>query len=91
MTEKETMLIAVGAEATNGNLPYRLLLLMRTFELSLGDVAQGSNGAISKTQVHRILAGKRPSPTERQAIASGVLACLRTRCQDSAFLFGDDA
>lgn len=69
--------------------PFRLLLLMRTFELSLQDVAHGSGGGISKTQLHRILSGKRPSPSERAAIAAAVVACLRSRCQDSAFLFED--
>ena len=69
----------------------RLLLLMRTFNLSIGEIARASGRAISKTQLHRILAGrKHPSPTERQAIATGVLACLRSRC-DSAYLFGDEA
>ena len=68
----------------------RLRLLMSAFNLSIGEVARASGGAISKTQFHRVLLGKKASPSERQAIAMGVLACLRNRC-DSAYLFGDEA
>jgi hypothetical protein len=65
---------------------HRLALLMDTFDVSIGEIARLSGRAISKTQIHRVLAGKRPSPRERQAIAAGLLACLRSRC-DSAYLF----
>ena len=75
----------------NGRIS-RLVLLMETFGLSLGEVARASGRTISKTQFHRILLGrKHPTASERQAIAKGVLAILRSRCQDSAFLFGDEA
>ena len=66
----------------------RLAMLMDTFDVSIGEIARLSGRAISKTQIHRILAGKRPTPRERQAIAAGILACLRIRC-DSAYLFDE--
>ena len=66
----------------------KLRLLMVMFGLSLRDVCDGSGRAISRSQLHRILHGQRPTPTERRAIALGVVECLKVRC-DSAFLFGD--
>lgn len=68
----------------------KLLLLVETFGLSVSDIANGSGRRISRSQVHRILSGlHRPSPRERQAIAAGVLECLKDRT-DSAFLFDEE-
>ena len=64
---------------------FRLLLLMRTFELSLGDVAHASNGAISKTQLHRILAEKnRPRQNgKRSPVAYWHVCALDARIRRS--------
>jgi hypothetical protein len=69
----------------------RLRLLVDSFRLSVSDLANASGRRISRSQVHRILAGQhRPSPEERQALAIGVVACIQSRC-DSAFLFDEEA
>lgn len=66
----------------------KLRLIMAMFGLSLRDVCNASGKAISRSQLHRILHGQRPTPMERRAIALGVMECLKARC-DSSFLFGD--
>ena len=68
----------------------RLTLLLDAFQISLGDLARSSGNRISKSTLHRFVTQRRQdlSPRERQAIAIGLLACLRDRC-DSAYLFGD--
>ena len=66
--------------------PERLRLLMTLFNLSLSNVVAASGRSISRSQLHRILKGQRPSSVEKRAIALGITACLRERC-DSSFIF----
>ena len=69
--------------------PRRLNLLISWFDLSLSDLSDGCNRAISRSQLHRILRGqRRPTPFERKAIAAALANCLRERC-DSAYMFED--
>lgn len=68
--------------------PMRLRVLMNLFGLSLRNVVDAGGRAISRSQLHRILRGQRPTAFERHAIAVGVMTCLRERC-DSAFLFAE--
>jgi hypothetical protein len=66
--------------------PQRVMMLMTIFGLSLRQVCDSAGRSISRSQLHRILHGQRPTPAERQAIANGIIACMQRRC-DSAFLF----
>jgi hypothetical protein len=84
MDEANAMVQQAAMPTTEGTK--KVQLLMSAFGLSLGDIVTASGRSISKSQLHRIVRGQRPSATEKRAIAFALSALIRERC-DSAFLF----